>query len=128
MRLRILVLLSVPFVFLGCASAPRSSGNGMSNADANRITAEQIAQAEAPTVYDVIDRLRRTWWRDLSGGASGSVVVYWNNNQKIDDGSRDALRQIPSNDVVLLERVQSADAIARFGPEAKGGAIVVTRK
>lgn len=128
MRVHTLILVSVPLALLGCASVPQSSDNGTASANANRITAEQIAQADAPTAYDVIDRLQRTWWRDLSAGASGSLVVYWSNNQRIDDGSRDVLRQILSKDVVLLERFKSADAIARFGLEAKGGAIVVTRR
>lgn len=127
MRFHTLILVLIPAAFLACASGPRAGDDGGSDANANRITAEQIARVEARTAYDVIDRLHRTWWRDLSA-ESGTVVVYWNNNQKIEDGSREVLRQIPSNDVVLLERVKSADAIARFGLEAKGGAIVVTRR
>lgn len=127
MRIRTPLIFCVAFTVVGCASAAQNTG---ASADTNpsRITAEQIAQVHAPTAYDAIDRLHRPWWRDKSPGAEGSVVVYWSNNQKIDDGSKDVLRQVPASDVLVLEYLKSSEAVARFGLEAKGGAIVVTRR
>jgi hypothetical protein len=127
MRIHTPLIFCVAFTVAGCASAPQSVG-AASDSDATRITAEQIAQVQAPTAYEVIDRLHRPWWRDKSPGAEGNVVVYWSSNQKIDDGSKDVLRQVPASDVLVLEHLKSADAVARFGSEAKGGAIVVTRR
>jgi len=127
MRMRTPLIFCVAFTVAGCASAAQNAG-ASADSNANLITAEQIAQVQAPTAYEVVDRLHRPWWRDQSPGAAGSVVVYWSNNQKIDDGSKDALRQVPASDVLVLEHLKSSDAVARFGIEAKGGAIVVTRR
>jgi hypothetical protein len=104
---------------------PAATGTTGGAASSNTITAEQIAQTSAPTAYQVVDRLHRTWFRDLTG--TGGVQVYLSTNQKL-DGGREALRQIPAQEVALLEYLKSADAVARFGAEASGGAIIVTRR
>lgn len=104
----------------------------MTKESSNRITMQEIVHeivhVDAPTAYDVVDRLHRSWWRDVTAGASGNVSVHWSNNQKIGDGTREALRQVPSGEILLMEYLRSRDAVARFGPEAQGGAIIVTRR
>jgi hypothetical protein len=92
----------------------------------NAITADQIAAANLPNAYEIVSRMRRQWFRDMSAGASGEVGVYMDNRRL--EGGREALRQIPASDVARLDYLKSADAIMRFGQEASGGAIIVTRK
>jgi len=120
MRSSKLFLFAAAFAATACASAPKGSSNSASTV----ITADQIATANVPTAYDAVDRLHRSWWRDLAN--PGEVVVYMN-NQKL-EGGKEALRQIPASDVEQLEYLKSADAVMRFGQDAKSGAIIVTRK
>lgn len=133
---RILVTTIVSFAIIACASASQgktsettSSVSGTTTAAAtspNRITADDIANAGVATAYDAVDRLHRGWFRDYTSGGTGEIVVYMN-NQKV-EGGKEALRQIPAGDVALLEYLKSSDAVMRFGPDAKFGAIILTRK
>lgn len=119
-RLMLPVLFSI---VTGCASA----GTGGTGSTApTQITAAEIDAANVATAYDAVDRLARRWFRDLSGNVSGSVSVYLDTNQRL--GGASALRDIPARDVALLRYLRSDDAVARFGSEASGGAIIVTRR
>lgn len=91
------------------------------------ITADQIAAANVPTAYEAVDRLHRDWWQDLNH-PQNPVIVYQDNNQKLGDGTPQALRQIPADDVKSIEYLSSNDAVMRFGQDAIGGAIILTRK
>lgn len=123
MRFSKLFLVAATFSAMACAS---SSGGSKSDGGAsNLITADQIAAANVPTAYDAVDRLHRSWFRDLT--AQGDVVIYMN-NQKLGDGTKEQLRQIPASEVQSLEYLRGTDATMKFGQEAQGGAIIVTRK
>jgi hypothetical protein len=129
MRSRHFLLVASSLILGACASTSQGGSAGGSTSGkvvATQITAEQIAKANVQTAYDAIDRLHRSWWKDLSAGTTTEVVVYMN-NQKV-DGGKEALRQIPASDVALLEYLKSTDAVMRFGQDANGGAIIVTRK
>jgi hypothetical protein len=136
MHPRILITTIASLALTACASASQSPASGSSNSatgaatatptSANRITADEVANAGVATAYDAVDRLHRNWFRDYTSGGTGEVVVYMN-NQKV-EGGKEALRQIPAGDVALLEYLKSADAVMRFGPDAKFGAIILTRK
>lgn len=91
--------------------------------DRNRLTAEQVAETELPTVYDVVDRLRRRWFKDPLSGKGASV---YQDGRRL--GDKAALREIPAQEVELLEYIDGQTAILRWGQEAEGGAIVVTLK
>jgi hypothetical protein len=91
--------------------------------DRNRLTAEQVAATELPTVYEVVDRLRRRWFKDP---LSGKAVTVYQEGRKL--GDRAALKEIPAQEVELLEYIDGLTAIRRWGQEAEGGAIVVTLK
>jgi hypothetical protein len=91
------------------------------------ISADDIAAANVPTAYEAVDRLHREWWQDLNH-ASNPVMVYQDNNQKLGDGTKEALRQIPADDVKSIEYLASDAAVMRFGQDALGGAIILTRK
>lgn len=118
-----LLLTALFLIVTGCAS---TGTGGTSSAVPTQITAAEIEAANVATAYDAVDRLARRWFRDLSGNASGSVSVYLDTNQRL--GGASALRDISARDVALLRYLRSEDAVARFGSEASGGAIIVTRR
>ena len=120
MRYSKILLVAATFAASACASTPKTGGDSASNT----ITADQIAAANVPTAYDAVDRLHRAWFRDLTG--TGDVVVYLNNQKQ--DGGKEALRNIPASEVQTLEYLRGSDAQMRFGQDAAGGAIIVTRK
>lgn len=112
-----------------CASASQAGTTGASasaTASPNRITAAEIAKADVATAYDAVYELHRPWFKDMSAGASGEVFVYVD-NRALDEG-KNALRQIPAQQVAVIEYLRASDAVLRFGPRASGGAIIVTRK
>jgi hypothetical protein len=120
MRFTKLLLASLSFFAItACASTPKGSSDG----PANILTAEEISKANVPTAYEAVDRLRRRWFRDMTG--EGEVTVYMNNQKQ---GDKEYLRQIPAQDVASLEYLKGSDAIMRFGQEARGGAIIINRK
>lgn len=125
MRLRSLALSLIICATLGCAAAA-TQGAGSSSGTPTQLTAPDIEKANVATAYDAVDRLARRWFRDLSSNAAGEVTVYLDTNQRL--GDRNALREIPARDVALLRYLKSADAVGRFGQEASGGAIIVTRR
>jgi hypothetical protein len=116
--------LITSFALAACASAPSHTGSASSSA--TTITADQIEQANVPTAYEVVDRTHPQWFHDPSSSVTDSVAIYIN-NQKL-DGIKEPLRTIPAQDVALLEYLKPTDAVMRFGQDAKGGAIIVTRK
>lgn len=105
-----------------CAAANQGSASGTPT----QLTAADIQKANVATAYDAVDRLARRWFQDYSENATGGVRVYLNTNQEL--GGKEALRDIPAGDVLLLRYLRSADAQAIFGPTASGGAIIVTRR
>lgn len=122
MRLNGIVGIAGLALILSCASA----GTPAASTGRTEISAEDIQKSGVATAYDAVDRLARRWFRDLSSGASGEVQVYLHTNQKL--GGPSSLQAIPAADVVRLSYLKSSDAIGRFGQEASGGAIVVTRR
>lgn len=124
---RILIAVIISFALAACTSASQgSSGTTATAASATRITAEEIAAAGVSTAFGAIERLHPNWFRDYTSASSGEIFVYMN-NRKV-EGGKEALRQVDARDVALLEYLRSVDAVMRFGPDAKYGAIIVTRK
>jgi len=123
MRIRNFLLASLTFVIAACASTPQ--GPSESDATYYTLTSVEIEKANVPTAYEAVDRLRRKWFRDMTG--QGDVVVYMN-NQKLNTGAKEELRSIPAQDIASLEYLKGSDAVMRFGQDAKGGAIIVNRK
>ncbi|MCR4339465.1 MAG: hypothetical protein NUW01_06220 [Gemmatimonadaceae bacterium] len=117
--MRIFALLVLAALY-GCATSQSVAGS----ADPNRVTAEEIAASGGSTAYDIVDRLRPTWFRDQLTGRE--VSVYLDNEQT--PYSREALRDIPAQDVAELQYLDGQTAIMRWGQAASGGAIVVIRR
>jgi hypothetical protein len=118
----VLAVVVTPSIITGCAAAVQ----GGAATAADQITEADIAKANVATAYDAVDRLARRWFRDLSGNTAGEVAVYLSTDQQL--GGKDSLREIPARDVLTLRYLKSADAMARYGPSASGGAIIVTRR
>lgn len=132
----LLLAASIALTATACASSgsgssssggTTASDSSASGGSATMITADQITAANVPTAYEAVDRLHRDWWQDLNH-PQNAVVVYQDNNQKLGDGTKEALRQIPADDVKSIEYLSSNDAVMRFGQDALGGAIILTRK
>jgi hypothetical protein len=128
MRSSKLMLLATSFALVACATASQGSDASSGSADDNKITAEQITQADVPTAYEAVDRLHRRWFLDVARTPNDSAKVYLNTNEKWGDGTASSLRQLPAESVALIEYMNGIDAVVRFGQDAKGGAIIVTRK
>jgi hypothetical protein len=122
MRFQSLLITAAVLTTTACAAATTQS----TTAAPAEITAADISKANVANAYDAVDRLSRKWFRDISGTASGEVVVYLDGNQKL--GGKETLRTIPAADVVVIRYLKSADAVSRYGSEASGGAIIVTRR
>jgi len=114
---KLFLLATALFSVSACASMGSSSTG-------TRITSEQIAKANVPTAYDAVDRLHRAWFHDLTADAAPAVYL---NNQKL-DGGVEGLRQIPAQEVLQIDYMKGTDAMMKYGQDAKGGAIIVTRK
>ena len=130
MRSSKLLVLAAAFAMGACATASGGSGgSGASGSgDDTKITAEQVMQANVPTAYEAVDRLHRAWFLDQVMTPNDSATIYLSTNEKLGDGTPSSLRQIPAEDVQLIEYMKGTDAVMRFGQDAKGGAIIVTRK
>lgn len=105
-------------------SSASGTSSGKSSSDSPTLSSTDISAADLPTAYDLVDKLRRPWLR--SDPASGADVSVYMDNQKL--GGTSALRDIPSAEVSEMQFVRSSDAVARYGEDAKGGAIVIVRK
>ena len=128
MRSSKLLLLATSIALVACATASQGSGASSGSSDETTITADQIMQANVPTAFEAVDRLHRAWFLDQALTPNDSATIYLSTNEKLGDGKPESLKQIPSDDVKLIEYLKGTDATMRFGQDAKGGAIIVTRK
>jgi hypothetical protein len=93
-------------------------------ADKNRLTPAEIEQANLPTAYELVDRLRRPWLR-RDAVTGGDVVVYMD-EQNI--GGPEKLRDLPAVDVAELQYLPNDQAVRRWGAAIQGSVIVVLRR
>ena len=107
----------------GPTSAAAGAGRAAA-ADSTRLSAAEIAAADLPTAFDLVERLRRPWLR-RSGPMGGEVMIYM--DQRAVGGS-DELRQIPAATVTELQYVAHDEAVRRWGSQITGAVIVVVRR
>ena len=110
--------------------------------DRNVLTAEEIDEASASTVYDLV-RSKRPRWLTVRGSstlrtsagtdmlgkpmiypAEAVIAVY------VDDvkhGSQETLRSISTNTVETIQYLDAASATLRFGTNHQHGAILIRR-
>ena len=104
-----------------------ATGSAAPNASTT-ITADDITQADVPTAYEAINKLQRWWFNDPANQCTGTcTVLVYMNEQKQDTGT-DGLRQLPAGDIAKLEYINGKDALVRYGQDAAGGVIIITRK
>ncbi|HUQ19170.1 MAG TPA: hypothetical protein VM099_06120 [Gemmatimonadaceae bacterium] len=124
-------ILAVAVIALAPACA--SSGKvGETQSSSDFVTSVEIANTQATTAYDLVNRLRPNWLRgggisSISGGniASQTTLVYLDGN-KI--GELDALRSIPSNGIKTMRWLDPARAqtmLRGIGTEPLAGVIVL---
>ena len=122
MRRSLSVIAFLSLFLAACATAGSTAGS--SNSSKAPITAEEISTANLPDGYALVDRLRRTWFRNDPG--TGAAVSVYMDQQNL--GGPSALRDIPTAQIAELRFLPSPEAIQQFGQDAKGGAIVVVRR
>jgi len=122
-----LLTLFTAAALAGCASAstPAAAGAPVSaSAETSVITQAEIVEADLPTAYELVDRLRRPWLRrDAATGSAGAVNM---DNRFL--GGAEKLRDIPAVEVGTMTLVRRDDAVRRWGSEVKGNVIFITRK
>jgi len=127
-----LVALMIPVLVLaiaGCAPAA-GAGDGAPRRQANRITTEEIRQAQTQNAYDMIRALRPAWLQtrgaqSITNPGAGQVVVYLDGTRA---GGAETLRQIPALDVESAHYLSGPEAGSRFGLDHTGGAILITTR
>jgi hypothetical protein len=131
--LRLLVALALIGGALGCSSSgttPNSSATPKVNPDL--ISTAEIDSQSFRDAYDVVQRLRPTWFTRKTGssntrrmGASGSGLVVYLDNTRM--GGIEALRQLNTSTIESLQFMDAAIATATLpglGSSVIAGAIV----
>jgi hypothetical protein len=121
-HLGLLLLLAIA----GCSAA---AANGSAGRDINLLTAEEIAQVNRNTAYEVIELLRPQWLQGRSAQSvlnnDGGIVVYMDD---VRYGDINSLRTINVAGVVRMERYTATAASQRWGPGHSEGVIVVSTR
>lgn len=120
------LFLVIGLFITGCASAGGGSGSG----DSSSLTRQEITSVSGSTLYDVIQRLRPRWLREVRNrqdfGMEGGVVVYQGQTFL---GGTEVLRQWGTDmaqRLVYLDGIQASNELS--GPAANRhveGAIVI---
>ena len=113
------ILVIVVFFLASCGPGGGTSQTGGLR---EKITAEEIAAANAFNAYDAVSKLRPMF---LQQRGSSPPVVYVDN---IRYGSPATLRDIPTTNIQQIEFIGASDATTRFGTGDSGGVIMVSMK
>ena len=111
--------------------------------DRNVLTAEEIDEASASTVYELV-RSKRPRWLSVRGSstlrtaagtdmlgrpmiypAEAEIAVYFDDVKR---GSQETLRSISTNTVETIQYLDAASATQRFGTNHEYGAILIRRR
>jgi hypothetical protein len=109
----------------GAAAQPRST----SPSAADLITRDEISHGHWQNAYELIQALRPRWLRthgpDSILGETPDVQVHMDENRL---GGVNALRAIPTTDIVSIQFIDPVSAAARWGGDHANGAIIITTK
>jgi len=114
----------------GCASSSAGGGRGYT---ANRITREEILEAKASNLWEVVNTLRPRWLQVIDNpsfsGGQGSILVYRDNVQL---GGPEALRTLNpeiARELRWLDEREAAGVYSRAGVSGRilGAIVIVTR-
>lgn len=114
-------MICVFALLAGACATSGAPGAGGGDVERDRLTTEQIAAANLPNAYELVNRLRRAWLRD-DPVTAGPVVVYMDDQQL---GGAERLREIPAVSVAELHYVSNQDAVMRWSQAIEGSVIVV---
>ncbi len=123
MGARVLAGLAIALL-VGCSSGMQGGGPAR---DESVITADELQQANAASLFDYI-RARRPRWLERNYSAVfraeriQSVMVFMDNQEF---GGPDALRQVPLTAAAEVRYFGPSDAQARFGPGYINGVIQI---
>jgi hypothetical protein len=123
MRIQVLVP-AVSLALLACASGP-SSGGTSRNRDV--ITLEEIEAQPISTAYDLVQRVRPTWFRNrgpssIRGGSPSLPVVYVD---EVWSGGLESLRRVSTQIIREIRYINGRDATTKWGLDHGGGVIMV---
>lgn len=115
-----------PVLVLLLGVVASSSLEAQGRRDRNRITEQEIAEASASTVWDLVQTRRAMWLprdqRPTFGGEKASIVVFLDGAQL--DGVGD-LKQVSTTGVRLVEFLNAGQTRYRLGRYSPNGAIVI---
>jgi len=130
--MRAVVVVALLTVGAGCASAGGGESNGQDR-DQNVITRQEILDARASDLWEVVNNLRPWWLQAIDtpsfSGGSAQILVYRDNVRL---GGTEALRGLNpeiAQEIRWLDRMEAASRLsgsARSG-EVAGAIVVVTR-
>ena len=104
-----------------------SSNRSQRGARTNTLTAEEIANAHIPNVFDLVSSLRPRWLQTRgvdSFQKPSEIQVYLGTTRM--QGGVSALRELSSLGITKIEFVDGITASARWGLDHGAGAIVVS--
>lgn len=130
MRVRLLAVVVVPLMLLGCSHS--GSPNPVTSINSDVISDEEIVAvaSNTSTAYDIIKKLRANWFSyrgktSLLGTSNADPTVY------VDDqayGPISSLKQIPASQVTQMRIYRSWEATTKYGTGNMGGVIAVATK
>jgi outer membrane cobalamin receptor len=123
MRNQVLVA-AVSLALLACASGQGSDGPSRNR---NVITQEEIEAQPVSTAYELVQRLRPTWFRNrgptsIRGGAPSTALVYID---EVRTGGLEALYRVSTQIIREIQFINGRDATTRWGLDHGGGVIMV---
>jgi hypothetical protein len=137
--LRLAAGIAVVIFAAGCASSASSTRSTSPKADPDVITSSEISSQSFRDGYDVVQRLRPTWFTRKSGAsttrrmgtspsssATGAGLLVYVDNSRF--GGVDALKQLTAASIESMRFLDAATATATLpgiGTSVVSGAIVV---
>lgn len=117
-------LTAIAIASITACSMATTSG---SSSQRNRLTGEELASTNSPTVYEALERLRPQWMSSrgpvsMSNSEEARPNVYMNGSRV---GDLDYLRDVYVIDVAELRYWEPGEAGARFGMGNPRGVIEV---
>lgn len=91
------------------------------DADKFRIPVEEIDASRLPNGYELVDRLRRAWFR--KDALTGAAVTVYMDDQNI--GGAEKLHDIPAVNIAELQYLPNEQAVRRWGASAVAGSVIV---
>ena len=115
-------------VLLACASPRIGPGHV---GDSQLITEEEVERSQAPTAYEVIQKLRANFLSyrgetSLDRNKSQPYPTVYVDGQEY--GPLSSLRNIPASQVATIRLYRSWEATTKFGTGNMGGVIAITTR